>query len=59
MKITSLAKIALAIGMMVILAVLSILVQQLLFGKINVVVTSAVISTSAFSIWRLLWKPAK
>jgi uncharacterized membrane protein len=53
------AKLAIALAGVVITAVLSSLVQQLLFGKTIVAVTSAVVSVSIFMIWWLLWKSIK
>jgi len=53
------AKLVIAFAGVVITAVLSTLVQQLLFGKTIVAVTSAVVSVSVFMIWWLLWKSMK
>lgn len=53
------AKVAIAFAGVVSTAVLSTLVQQLLFGKAIVAVTSAVISVSVFMMWWLLWKSVK
>ena len=53
------AKLAIAFAGVVITAGLSTLVQQLLFGKTSVAVTSAVVAVSIFMIWWLLWQSMK
>lgn len=53
------AKVALVIAAVIIAAVASTLVQQLLFGKTSVATTSAVIAVTTFSMWRLLWMNSK
>ena len=49
-------KVALLIGAVVFVSVLSALVQQLLFGKTYVAVTSSVIAVTTASMWRQLWR---
>jgi hypothetical protein len=49
-------KLTIAFAGVIVTAVLSVLIQQLLFGKAIVAVTSAVISIFVFMIWWLLWK---
>ena len=53
------AKLAIAFAGVVITAGLSTLVQQLLFGKTIVAVTSAVVAVSIFMIWWVLWQSMK
>ena len=53
------AKLVIAFTGVVITAMLSSLVQQLLFGKTIVAVTSAVVSVSVLMMWWLLWKSVK
>lgn len=58
-QISLAAKIAIIIVGVVISAVLVTFIQQLLFGKKIVAVTSAVISVSTITIWWLLRRSAK
>lgn len=58
-QISLAAKIAIIIVGVVISAVLVTFIQQLLFGKTIVAVTSAVISVSTITIWWLLRRSAK
>ena len=59
MKFSALAKIILAIVVFIVIAVLGALVQQFFWGKNNVAVTSALISLSAFLLWRLFRRSTK
>ncbi len=59
MKKTTIAKAALVLAVLIVIAAFSALMQKILLGRHNVAVTSAVVSISAFSLWRLLWKPAQ
>ncbi|HMV50277.1 MAG TPA: hypothetical protein PLD20_22230 [Blastocatellia bacterium] len=52
---TTAAKIAITLVALIIAAVAGTLVQQLLFGKSNIAVTTAVIAVTAFSMWRQIW----
>ncbi len=56
---TSIAKVALAVFVLLLVAALSALIQQLLLGRHNVAITSAVISVVVITIWRLLWRSTK
>ncbi|NUO78930.1 hypothetical protein HUU05_02555 [candidate division KSB1 bacterium] len=55
----SIAKIALAVFVLLLVAVLSALIQQVLLGEHNVAITSAVISVVVITIWRLLRRSTK
>lgn len=59
MKVSALAKIVFAVIVLIVVAALNVLVQQLFWGKNNVAVTSALISVSTFLLWRLLGRSTK
>lgn len=59
MKKTTIAKALFAIVTLVVIAALSAFVQSMMFGEHNVAATSVIVSISALSLWRALWKTAR